>query len=97
MTTVYPFRGNFARSTVGIHQTFWVDPEESGLISGDEDHFDLNRISYDPTPMNRMLDSPRINLHHHGFVSAVKLTSEEELLSDSDVSVFHDYSISFHP
>ena len=36
-----------------------------------------------------MGDSPRIDLHHLGFIGTVELPAEEEFLTNPDVPVFH--------
>jgi len=67
-------------STVGIHQAIRIDPQEAGLLTGIQDHLDLDRIT----------DAAGIDLHHLGFIGTVELCAEEEFLTDPDVSVFHD-------
>ena len=75
------------RSAVGIHQAIRVDPQEAGLLTGIQDHLDLNGI-VDP-------NIPVLDLYHLGFIGAVELPTEEEFLTDPDVPVFHGLNISF--
>ena len=83
------------RSAVGIHQPLRVDPQEAGFLAGVQDHLDLDRIPDDRLPVTCMGDPPGVDLDHLGLVGPVEPPAKEELLSDSDVPVFHDLSIPF--
>lgn len=83
------------RSTVGIHQPIRIDPQEAGLLTGMQDHLDLDGVTDDRLTVSSVGDSPRIDLHHLGFIGTVELPTEEEFLTDSDVPVFHGSNIPF--
>ena len=83
------------RSTIGIHQAIRIDPQEAGLLTGMQDHLDLDGVADDRLTVSSVRDSPRIDLHHLSFIGTVELPTEEEFLTDSDIPVFHDPSIPF--
>ena len=90
---VIPFRRRaLHRSAVGIHQPLRVDPQEAGFLAGVQDHLDLDGVSDDRLPVTCMGDPPGVDLDHLGLVGSVELPAEEELLTDSDIPVFHDLS-----
>ena len=76
-------------STVGIHQSIRIDPQEARFRAGIQDHLDLNGITDARLTVSGMGDSPRINLYHLGFIGTVELPAEEEFLTNPNVPVFH--------